>query len=88
MGSLEHKELIYVYHNSFRNKNRAPGSDEYEAFVISQMSWKCQTWCISKFEIQYASLFFLERLLNRMVITYSPYYFVYKDLLNASSNHL
>ena len=32
--------------------------------------------------------FFLERLLNPMVITYSPYYFVYKDLLNASSNHL
>ena len=31
---------------------------------------------------------FLERLLNPMVITYSPYYFVYKDILNASSNHL
>ena len=88
MGSLEHKELTYLHHNCFRNKNWAPGSDEYEAFVISQMSWECQTWCISKFEIQYASEFFLERLLNPMVITYSPYYFVYKDLLNASSNHL
>ena len=88
MGSLEHKELTYLHHNCFRNKNRAPGSDEYEAFVIPQMSWECQIWCISKFEIQYASQFFLERLLNPMVITYSPYYFVYKDLLNASSNHL
>ena len=88
MGSLEHKELTYLHHNCFRNKNRAPGSDEYKAFVISQNSWECQTWCISKFEIQYASQFFLEILLNPMVITYSPYYFVYKDLLNASSNHL
>ena len=39
----------------FRNKNRFPGSDEYEAFGISKMSWECQTWCISKFEIKYAS---------------------------------
>ena len=55
MESLEHKELTYLNHNCFQNKNQAPGSDEYEAFGISQMSWECQAWCISKFDIQYAS---------------------------------
>ena len=72
MSSLEHKELTYLHHNCFRNKNRAPGSDEYEAFGIFQMSWECQTWCILQFEIQYASQIFFRRLLNAMVITYSP----------------
>ena len=32
MGSLEHKGLIYLRHNRFWTKNRASGSDEYEAF--------------------------------------------------------
>ena len=41
MGNLEHKELIYLRHNCFWTKNRTLGSDEYEAFGISQMNWEC-----------------------------------------------
>ena len=55
MGKLEHQMLTYLCDNCFRNKNRTPGSDDFEAIGISQMSWECQTWCISKVEIQYAS---------------------------------
>ena len=88
MGSLEHKVLTYLHHNCFRNKNRAPGSDEYEAFVISQMSWECQTWCFSKFEIQYASQFFFRKIAKSHGNNLFTLLIFYKDLLNASSNHL